>query len=261
MENKNDKTIELVKEILFFNKCMSFYYDGKINESKLPKDLQDIKDIVDKIDTKNMQCWKNNLIVEKVYSFSADFALRKTNKDATNKYNRINKVVGYKIKNVGKIDIPYKTMEYSYNVKTKTYDGKKVDKILKPNESCILNKCYFTLLCAREEIGFCLKNGHIITTKSRKKPATFEEYLNDFFFIFEKEEKKNVCDYDINIDIAERKMEGKVLHWCVKEEYKSVFANLEKTIITRKRALKELKSFEKANEIKKEIETKSASFI
>ena len=127
------------------------------------------------------------------------------------------KIVGYRILNIGKKPIQYKTKIWHKDADG-NYLGAEVERVLHPKQTADLNKYYMALLCARPEISFQLSNGKLIAGNKSKE-------LNSYYFKFDFDSygnRKDVNDVYTKISVA-RKIDSQ---WEIKEDFIETFGFL-----------------------------------
>lgn len=133
-------------------------------------------------------------------------------------------IVGYRIKNIGKTPVKYKTEVFAAGPDGK-FVGTKTEKTLAPGASADLTRQYMTMLCAIPEISFQLANGKIVKGSGARGNKSMKAELESFYFSFTNVEgapKKQVNDDKVKINVG-HKVDGK---WVVKNEFVESFGYL-----------------------------------
>jgi hypothetical protein len=146
--------------------------------------------------------------------------------DGERKLVTVPAIVGYRIRNIGKENIPYVTEEYT--LKDGEWVGQVVNKILKPNETIDLTRKYMTMFCARPELSFQLANGKVMRGSAKVKTGDVDGELEAHYFAFADRNLKVNSD-EVKINIGRK--EPKTKKWVVKKEFEAAFGylNNEKT--------------------------------
>lgn len=144
------------------------------------------------------------------------------NKDEKRELEQTPKIVGYEVKNVGDKPITYRTEVWSLDEATGKYVASEAELSIAPGETVNLTRKYMSMLCARPEFSFTLRNG-IMINGSSKKCKTADEKLAAFHFKFNPEEKKNVNSDSVKLSIDEEDESGNRV---IKANYVSVFGFL-----------------------------------
>lgn len=134
------------------------------------------------------------------------------------------KIVGYRVKNIGKEPVKYQTEVWTQG-KDGKFVGAKAEKTLEPGGIADFTRQYMTMFCAQPEISFQLANGKIIKGSGSKGNKDVKAELESYYFRFDKDENgevKQVNDDDVKLNVGE-KVDGK---WVVKKEYEEVFGFL-----------------------------------
>lgn len=131
-------------------------------------------------------------------------------------------VVGFVIKNVGKSDIPYRTMEYGFDSNINQYIGIEVDRTLKSGDTAMLSRRYFTMLVSQAKFSFKVKNGIVMcgntTQKIMKsligKDLTVDDrnkLLDSYKFRFDTDTGRRTYDFGIVLGVTGDDIEEKYL--------------------------------------------------
>lgn len=134
--------------------------------------------LIGKLNGKDLElgCMSNCLSVEKAFGFGARLVPTRYTIPSYDSYGNVignekvtqvtTTIVGYAVKNISDRDINYMTEEFSEMVVEgkKTYVGKRIQKVLKPNETTILSKLYFNILLLMPEFNCQISNGFLKPT-------------------------------------------------------------------------------------------------
>ena len=115
--------------------------------------------------------------------------------------------VGYEVRNVGAEPVQYKAPNYVLNPETGKYENQEYDAVINPGETAILDRLHMTMLFARPEYSFSLRNGSI-KKSSKQGIQTQEEMLRSYYFAFDREAVSFVSDDDVNQIIDEDGADG-----------------------------------------------------
>ena len=180
-----------------------------------------------------------NIIVDKS---SPEFGKDELDKDGNPVLDKNNKpkkkrplketsqIVGYVLKNIGNVAIPYTTEVWKQN-KEGVYVGEVVEKQAAPNEVFFLNRKYMTLFASMPEISFEFANGKMTESSRNVEAGNLDETLTAYYFSFSKESKKEVNDDEVKLSVGADRV--------VKDEYIETFGYLCNAPVAKERAHKE----------------------
>lgn len=114
--------------------------------------------------------------------------------------------VGYEVRNVGSEPIQYMAPNYVLNPETGKYENQEHEATLAPGDTAILDRLHMTMLCARPEFSFGLRNGSI-KKSSKQSIETKEELLRSYYFTFDREAVSFVSDDEVN-QLVDEEVDG-----------------------------------------------------
>lgn len=142
-------------------------------------------------------------------------------------------IVGYEVRNCGSEPIEYKTGVCTADAEG-TYTSEEVVRVMNPGDVVFLTRKYMTMLCARPEISFTLKNGKVIKGSGANNTKSVEAMLESFYFTFFKELGMKVNSDEVKIRIDDT-IDG---HNVIKPEYVEAFGTLNNKKETKQRTRK-----------------------
>jgi hypothetical protein len=133
-------------------------------------------------------------------------------------------VVGYVIKNVGNVDIPYQTEVYRQE--GEIWVGEKVERVLKPGQSAALTKKYLAKLSLEPQFNLKFSNGIVIVKVAGNETDDIETILAKSHF---RPANFSVTNDMYNINISKHvSVPGKPgeKKWVVKKDFLETFGYL-----------------------------------
>lgn len=184
--------------------------------SAMKKSLQEDPNLIEKMQTRS-----DDIEVVNTLSFGTGGNIIVDPTSETRKLKTVAAICGYIFQNLGAEPIKYTTEVYHQD-ENGVYVGEVVEKAAMPGETFMLTRKYSTMLLARTEFSFTLKNGKFMRS-SKKGVTSLDEELEAFHFSFNGDVDKSVNGDTVKLAIDEEGPDGVRV---IKPEYTETFGYL-----------------------------------